>query len=506
MNKRVIALSTFVGVLNQIAIVILSFTLRTSMLSTLGNEYVGLITVFGSIYSVLVALDGGMASNIFIKIQKPLANNDKENIKRTFNLLKIVYYLRAVFILLIGTLVLFCLPFLVKTDSINQTTIIFTYLLYMALSTINVAYIYNVFFVEAIQKRYLSTFIQFFTTIIFYGLNIILLYVFKNIYIYITLMYLGAIINNTLCKKIVYKNYPYLKKNRTKIHKEDFIELKALLGMAIHTFSDVIVNSTDNILMSIYLKLSTIGMFSNYKMIVVNIKNLINQLLFAIQDPLRRAMFTKGKETIEENIFMLLFIYSSVASFCSICLITLLDPFISLWLGEQYILDNVSIIMFIFGIYFSIVNYPVKDCYYCAECYKNDKKTPAFEIIINLVVSIVFGYFWGLTGIFLGTLLYYIYQTFKRSKVFYLTFFGKSNKIYIKKIMINVLFTIVVSMGIKFSLNYIVLDNLILEFFTKSLFSALTIVLLWVLCNYKSKYYHDMILTFKRILYSVTRK
>ena len=93
-----------------------------------------------------------------------------------------------------------------------------------------------------------------------------------------------------------------------------------------------------------------------------------------------------------------------IGGFICINLYYLIEPFILLWLGEKYILDQWILILMLINLFISQIRTPVEN-FKTAYALLWDVWAPVVEIIINLSVSLIFGMIWGIKGIMFGTLI-----------------------------------------------------------------------------------------------------
>ena len=95
-------------------------------------------------------------------------------------------------------------------------------------------------------------------------------------------------------------------------------------------------------------------------------------------------------------------------------------PFIIWWIGEKYVLSNTTLLLLIVGMFIRMTR-SVVDSFKNAYQLFGDVWSPIAEAIINLGCSILFGHWWGLNGIIMGSnlslilivLIWKPYYTFK---------------------------------------------------------------------------------------------
>ena len=82
----------------------------------------------------------------------------------------------------------------------------------------------------------------------------------------------------------------------------------------------------------------------------------------------------------------------------------LLEPFISLWLGPEFIIDHMILVLLTIYTYISYSRFVV-DTYNHAYGLYNDTWSAWAELVINLSITLIAGYFWGIIGLLLGKII-----------------------------------------------------------------------------------------------------
>lgn len=109
----------------------------------------------------------------------------------------------------------------------------------------------------------------------------------------------------------------------------------------------------------------------------------------------------------------------------------LLNPFITLWIGADYLLPNWTVFIIIVNYYTAGVQYASTTYREVTGLFKVGKYRPLIAAIINLVVSIILAYPLGISGILLGTIIsrlcvYFWYDPY----IIHKTLFGQKLKHY----------------------------------------------------------------------------
>jgi O-antigen/teichoic acid export membrane protein len=226
------------------------------------------------------------------------------------------------------------------------------------------------------------------------------------------LQVLSTWLENLILARKADKLYPYLKeKNVQPMDKADSqVIFRNVAAMSMHKIGAVVVNSTDNILISKLIGLASAGLYSNYYTIIHPLQTITNQIFESIVASVGNLTATvKGgdlghlKETFNDVFFFAFWIFT----FCSICLLNLLHPFIEfIWLRNPgWLLDTRTLYVLVLNFYLYGMRRPVLTFRDATGAFWNDRFKPIFESIINLVASILLAKKLGISGIFLGTLV-----------------------------------------------------------------------------------------------------
>lgn len=393
------------GAIVQIVNKLMAFVVRTVFIKTLNTEYLGVNGLFTNILTILSFAELGIGTAIIFNMYKPVAENDKEKIKSLMALYKKSYNSIGIIVFLLGILVIPFMDYIVKDIPNIKENIIFIYILFLFNTASSYFFTYKKSIIYAHQKQSIINNID----SVFYLLKsifeIIFLIITKNFIIYLFIQILGTFLENIIISLKADKMYSYLKeKNIEKLNKEErkgiFNNVKSLI---VYKFGGVIMNGTDNILISSLINVSTVGLCSNYTMIIGAIKSIISSALNGISASVGNLNAIGDSQKKEKIFYQLTFINYIIYSFCTVAFIVLLNPFIELWLGEKYILEmSVSIALAVSFLIEGLRN-PGYIYRTTLGLFEKGKFTPYIGAITNIVFSILLCKFFGLTGIFIAT-------------------------------------------------------------------------------------------------------
>lgn len=407
------------GVVNQIVSIILSFAGRTVFIWCLNAEYLGISGLFSNILNVLSLTELGFSSAIAFHLYKLLAEKNEKEIVGVMNFYRNVYRIVALIILVIGSALIPILGQIINESSFDLSYIRIVYCIYLISTVSSYLFSYNFTLAVADQKTYLITNADTIIRIISTCLNIAVLVLYKNFIVYLLVGIILSIIGNYYKARRVNKVYPYLSDKKQKI---DETNKKRIISDVKNIFagkvSTVVLTSTDNILISSMINIATVGLYSNYSMIIGYVQAILLQFTAATEASIGNMIASESKDYTYSVVKKLTTIIYFAVSFCSIALFVLLNPFIQLWIGEKYLLGIDVVAWCVLSFYIQMIKVPVWFSLNGVGYFKDDRNIAIVGAVSNLVISVICAYLWGLSGIFMGTVISQLIQWVLKVKLF----------------------------------------------------------------------------------------
>lgn len=486
---------------------ILSFITRTVFIKVLGELYLGVNGLLTNVLSMLSLAELGISSAISFSLYKPLAENDNKQVSILMSFFKKVYSIIGLIVFILGIILFFFLDKIIpEYNQIKNIGII--YFLYL-INTVSTYYIaYKEILITADQKSYRLTKINVFFTSIFYIMQIIILLIFKNFISYLVVQFFIQIVQKIITNKFITKEYSEIDYNiKEKLPESTSNEIKKnVKAMFLHKIGDYCINGTDNIIISKFINVVTVGLYSNYLTLINMINAIITMIYNNITASFGNLLVRENKEKSLEIFKKLDFSAFILYSFCGILFANLGNIFINIWIGEKYLLDRVTVILLSFSFFFTGTRNASSVVRNAAGLYDKDKFVPIIQSIINLIISIVLSINMGINGVILGTIISSILPCFYRSYILYKNIFKDDYLKYLKEYYIKyILFFIfdlllIVYVSNKIKINGI-LGLLVLVLVSIILYSIGIII---VFRNYKEfKYLKEL---FKNLLEKVKLK
>lgn len=456
-------LNVITGIMYQMSILILNFISRTIFIRVLGAEYLGLNGLFSNILTILSLAELGIGNAILYSMYKPLAQNDRTKLSALITYYRKLYSLIAIAIAIFGTILVPFLNYFVNTP-LPIDKIRLYYILFLLNSVISYLFIYKTSIINADQKGYKLKLYTITFEILKFILQIFILIKLHSYIFYIVVQIICTLMSNLICSYKTEKLYPYIK-NKNQLPNSDKKEIWSnIKSLFLYQIGLAVLNNTDNILISTIIGTVWVGYYSNYSMIVNAISNFTNIIFTSIQSSV-------GNLNTEENsqkkyfIFRVLNLASFwIYGFCSICFCMLFQDFITIWIGNDFILDIKTVYVIVFNFYIISALYPVWVFRYTIGLFKHIKYVMVFASIINLTLSVIGGYKFGLVGVLAATAIARIttniwYEPYKLFKLYFET---SQKKYFISQILNFILLSVIIcTMNIFF--KYVYIHNLFLN-------------------------------------------
>lgn len=384
----------------------ISFIAQSLFIRFLGVDYLGLNGLFTNILTMLSIFELGIGNAIIFNLYKPISEDNIELIKSLMLFYKKSYRIICITILCFAVFLVPFLKYIVGSVSvdININAIYFLFLI-STLCSYLLAYKRNLLYAN--QKNYIINFIHLIYIVFLNSVQIAIIYLTKNYYLYLIIKIVFQVLENVLITIFANKMYPYLNDKKIKpldksIEKDIFKKVKGLL---FHKIGSIVVDGTDNILISMLLGVRHVGLYTNYNLIISSVKTVFSQSISSVTPSVGDLLVNSNCKERFRVFSRIRFINFWISTIVSICILLMIEPFISFWIGKEYVLDKFVLIVLIFNFYQKMARNPYGSFKESAGIFVEDRFVPIMESIVNIISSIILFYRFGLAGIFMGTIV-----------------------------------------------------------------------------------------------------
>lgn len=398
------------GLMVKFLTIIVPFIMRTIIIYTLGNLYLGLGSLFASILNTLSLAELGIGSALIFSMYKPVAENDREKICALLNVYKRIYYIIGIVILVVGMVLLPFLPDLIKGAYPRDINIFLLYIIQL-LSTVSgyFFFAYKGSILTVYQRVDITNLVNFILDMFMYILQIISLIVLKNYYVYVLLILAKSIISNMIIAKIVRIKYPNLVAAGQIDRETQKQILKKTGALTAHRIAEVVINSTDNILVSMFIGLNMVAIYNNYYYVLTAVSGIIFIVFSAMIPIVGNYLITENSDNIIKLFGILNYINAFSIAMCCSCFINMYQPFIKLWTGENNLFPMYMVILFTMYFYALRIRTVMTLFQNAAGIWEKDLVKAYAMTIINLLIDIILIQKIGIAAALISTIVSMIF-------------------------------------------------------------------------------------------------
>lgn len=419
------------GFLGKLLVIALEFVSRAVFIQFLGEELLGINGVFTNVIQILSLAELGMANVVNFSFYKPLAENDHYRIAALIAFYRKVYNVIAAAVCVIGIALIPFLKYLINTD-IDVPNLPVIYLIFLAETVFSYLFVYKASLMNAAQRGFVVAKYEMAITVLRTGLQMAAVALFRSIELYLIIRAVFSIGINWVVARRVDKDFPYVNQKSADLSKAEKKDIAEVIRSGfIYKISGVLLNSTDNILISMIVGTVMVGYLSNYLTIIAGIGSIYTIIFSNLTAGIGNLVSTENRERKLEVFNILICASAWMAIVFAICFFGLSGEFVALWVGPRFVLDEASVLMKALMLYVSCALQPVFSFREALGLYRKTKYVMLASAALNIALSIVMGLAWGMAGI-LGASLISILLTYLwyEPVLLYRDCFGTSAKPY----------------------------------------------------------------------------
>ncbi|WP_294130929.1 lipopolysaccharide biosynthesis protein [uncultured Clostridium sp.] len=497
MRTKKAIINSSINIITYVLLFIPNLIIRKVFLDTLGNELLGLNSLYTNIIGWISIAELGIGSAIIYSLYKPFAQEDRKKINAYINFYGKFYRCTGFFILIVGISISPFIKFFIEND-INTKIVTIGFIISLLNSFISYMFSHKLCILNVAQEAYKVTIGTTISQLFIFIFQYIILNNDPNFILFISVQLIVNLIYYIIINIYILNRYQWLGKTKESLdsitRKELFKNVKALF---MHKIGNLVVNGTDNIVISKFIGLGVLSDYTNYNTVILALQRIVSMGLNGITSSVGNMLTDNDKKKaydIHKKIFFLNF---WIVSFIVISLYNTLNQFISLWVGTEYLLDNLTYIIILINLYFVSMRGSVEQFQNGSGNFYQDRYAPIVESIINLTVSIFLVKRIGIAGVFIGTLVSNFSVIFwTKPYVVYKYVFDKPLANYFKMYfgylfvaLIPLLITNLISNLFKFKIS-------ILSFIINCLINIVLINIIYIIIFFKTnefKYYLGLV-------------
>jgi O-antigen/teichoic acid export membrane protein len=436
------------GIIEKVMTLLLPFITRTVLIKMIGAQYLGLNTLFTSILHVLSISELGIGTAIVFSMYKPIAEKDNEKLCALINVYRKIYFAVGTVILVAGLAITPFIKKLIKSSYPDDINIYILFLIYLFNTVIGYyLYAYQSAIFTAYQRSDLISKRTALVSCISNVLQICVLFLFRNYYMYVIIIPLATIITNFMNAYLARKMFPNIV-CKGKITKEEKTGLKKrITGLLSYKIYGVIFDSVDVVVISAFIGLTELAIYNNYFYVQKSILGFMMIITSSITAGIGSKMITNSVEDNYKDFKNLVFAQGWICSWASVCMFCLYQHFMTWWVGEELTFPFST--MCLMTLYFFIprltnMSYTYREA---AGLWWEDRFRPLISTVVNLGINLILVQIIGINGVVISTLVCSVFINIPwGTHILFKNYFKRSSAEYFRHIFFYFTVTIIVAL------------------------------------------------------------
>lgn len=386
---------------------VLTFFSRKIFLDCLGDDFVGLTSSLQNLLGFLNLAELGIGASIGYVLYKPLFDRDHQRINEIISVFGYLYQWVGWIILILGCILSIFLPFIFPDTKFGSGVIYAVYYAFLASSLIGYFINYKQTLLGADQRNYVI--VGYFQTcnIVKTLIQMVSVWYTRNYYLWIAVEFCFGIIYSFVLNWRIKVTYPWLatelSKGKEMIKRYGIIITKSK-QLFIHKLAGVARYQLLPFLIYIYSSLEVVAHYGNYTIIVDKVAGLVENLMGSTQAGVGNLIAEGGQNKIMSVYWELNTIRYLIATICVFSIYHLINPFIRLWVGAQYIMEKDVIVLVLVNTFF-VLTRGTNDQFIYGYGLFQDTWAPLASLVMTVVLGISLGCMMGLKGVLLGNVI-----------------------------------------------------------------------------------------------------
>lgn len=495
------------GAINRVVSIIFPFIVRTIFIRFLGEEYLGLNSLYSSILQVLNLADLGFASAIVASMYKPIADGDTDKVCALMNLFRKLYKIIGTIILVIGLILTPFIDKLISGEAPSNINLYLLWILYLFNTAISyLFYAYKVSLINANQRSDVTEKIGAACRIIISILQIVVVAVLRSLYLYVLFTIINTVIYNLWCSVECDKRYPQYKCRGELDKNTKLVITKNVAALAIQKIGNTVSVSLDSIIISAFLGLTTVAIYGNYYYIISAVATFINLIYSAITASIGNSIAIEAPEKNMSDLKKFFFLNTWLIGWCCVCFICLFQDFMIIWMGGDLLFGMSIVITLVMRFYFEQIRKVVLTYKDAAGMWWADKWRPLVGCIINLTFNIILVKAIGVAGVMFSTVISYAFVEMPwETHVLFKNYFKKSEKSYYKEMLFTT-FKMIIAGTLTYYICTLITVNYILAIVVKLIICIIFTNVTFILLNIKNKDFKSGVELLIRIIKGMRKK
>lgn len=406
MDKRKSFLNVSVSIFFKIVTMIVVIFTRRMLIQQCGNEVNGLNSLYASIIGMLAVAELGVGSAITFCMYKPIVEENYAQVSALYQLFRKIYAGIGLIVLVCGLTITPFLRYFARDYAQLDVNLPLTFLLMLASIATTYFFGAKTALINAFKNNYITNAIASGSQIFQYALEIVVLLVTKSYTCYLICKVLASLLQWLLTSRIAREKYGAIMARKETIEPETRKTLtKSIKAMFMHKIGSTLVNSADSVIISAFVGVVALGEYSNYTTISSNMNGILVLVFSSLTSILGHAYVGNTKETTRQYSDAFHLLNFMIGTVFYMGYYAIVDNLIAILFAPELIVEkSISFVITMNG-FVQFQRQSTLTFRDATGAFYHDRWKPLVEGITNVILSIWFVQWMGVTGVIAATIL-----------------------------------------------------------------------------------------------------
>ena len=382
------------------------FVIRSVMLHFLGTKYLGLNGLFKSLLTFLNLAELGVGSAMVFSMYKPIAEDDTPAICALLRLYRTLYRIIGLVIAGVGLLLIPALKVLIRDELPSGMNLYVLYLMNLGNTVLTYwLFAYKSSLLQAHQRRDVISKVSLAVRLTEYVLEILILLLARNYYLYLSVQLLCQIAVNLLTAAHASRMYPrYVPAGKLPKEKTHDI-FRRVRDLFTSKLSATVFDSAATLVISAFMGLTFLAVYQNYYFIITALRMMMVVFLNACMAGVGNKLVIESREANYRDLEKISLLFCWLLGVSTSMLLCLYQPFMSVWMGSENMLETGLVVCFVIYYYSMGANKLINMFKDSAGIWKKDRWRPLTAALVNLGLNLITVHWLGLYGVLLSSVV-----------------------------------------------------------------------------------------------------
>ncbi len=438
-------LNLIMSIAYQFVTVVYGFILPRLLINTYGSELYGLTQSIKQFLGLISLLDLGVGQVVRSALYKPLAEKNSMQISRVMVAGRKFY--RTLACILLGYIGVLLVVYPLIIDRTFGFIFVVTLVAIISLGSFMQYFlgIINEQLLHADQQSYFIYGIHIVCTVA--NLLLCVFMVYLNVPIHIIMLTTTIVFSVKPVFYVIYIRKHYNIDKRAHYDKETIPQ--KWNGIAQHV-SAVVLDGTDNVVLTLFSTLSNVSVYSVYYMVIGSIQGFYQTIAVGIQSAAGEVWAKQDFEKIKKMFSTAEFYLHTTTVLLFSCVGVLIVPFVQVYtngISDKNYVQPLFALIFTVAYGIRCLRTPYNIWILAAGHFKQTQRCHIIAASLNLLLSIIMVWKWGLIGVAIGTFIAMCYQTIWMAVYAVRNLTQSKMKNMIKRFVVDIVMTLAISLA-----------------------------------------------------------